>query len=72
MPRRTQDCLADTCFHVLNRGVVRLPLFENREDFKAFVRVVRETWERESLPIYAYCVMPNRWHFVVCHETKNQ
>ena len=72
MPRRPRVCPANTCFHVLNRAVARLPLFEKREDYKAFERVLRETWERESLPIYAYCVMPNHWHFVVCPETKNQ
>jgi len=72
MPRGPRACLANTCFHVLNRAVARLPLFEKREVFKAFERVLPETWERESLPIYAYCVTPNHWHFVVCPETKNQ
>ena len=72
MPRRPRVCPANTCFHVLNRSVARLPLFEKPEDYKAFERVLRETRERESLPIYAYCVMPNHWHFVVCPETKNQ
>ena len=72
MPRRPRVCPANTCFHVLNRAVARLPLFEKRENYQAFERVLRETWERESLPIYAYCVMPNHWHFVVCPETKSQ
>ena len=72
MPRRPRICPANTCFHVLNRAVARLPLFEKLEDYEAFERVLEEAFERESLPIYSYCIMPNHWHFVVCPETKNQ
>jgi putative transposase len=50
---------------VLNRAVARLPLFEKAEDFDAFERVLAEAFERERLPIFAYTVMPNHWHFVV-------
>ena len=57
---------------MLNRAVARLPLFEKDGDFEAFERVLLETLEREPIPIYAYCVMPNHWHFVVCPVTKHQ
>jgi putative transposase len=56
----------------LNRAVARLPLFEKPGDYEAFESVVTEALERESLPIFAYCVMPNHWHFVVRPETKYQ
>ncbi len=72
MPRRPRICPANTCFHVLNRAVARLPLFEKPGDYEAFQRVLRETWDRIQLPIFAYSVMPNHWHFVVCPKTKHQ
>ena len=72
MPRRPRVCPAHTCFQVLNRAVARLPLFEKPQDYEAFERVLQEAWERESLPLYSFCLMPNHWHFVVCPETKNQ
>jgi putative transposase len=72
MPRRPRICPAGVCFHVLNRAVARLPLFEKDEDYLAFERVLQEAFEREPLPIFAYCVMPNHWHFVVRGETKYQ
>ena len=72
MPRRPRVCPAGTCFHVLNRAVARLPLFEKEEDYLAFERVLEEAFEREQLPIFAYCVMPNHWHFVVRGETGHQ
>jgi putative transposase len=52
-------------FHVLNRSVARLTLFEKPDDYDAFLRVVGETWELVPLPIFALVVMPNHWHFVV-------
>lgn len=60
------------CFHVLNRAVARLPLFEKSEDYDAFERVLVEAAAREPLPILAYCIMPNHWHFVVQPETDQQ
>ena len=59
-------------FHVLNRAVARLTIFEKPEDYAAFMRVVEETWEVVPLPIYAMVAMPNHWHFVVRSETSDQ
>jgi putative transposase len=72
MPRRPRICPAKTCFHVLNRAVARLTLFEKPEDYEAFERVLEEAKDREPLPIFAYTVMPNHWHFVVRPESDSQ
>ena len=72
MPRRPRVCPAGVCFHVLNRAVARLRLFEKQQDYEAFERVLTEAFERHTLPIFAYCVMPNHWHFVVRPETDEQ
>ena len=72
MPRRPRVCPAGTCFHVLNRAVARLTLFEKIEDYEAFERVLEEAIEREPLPIFSYCVMPNHWHFVVRPKASQQ
>jgi len=60
MPRRPRICPAGVCFHVLNRAVARLPLFEKAEDYKAFERVLQESFDRHPLPIYAYSVIENQ------------
>jgi putative transposase len=57
---------------VLNRAVARLPLFEKRQDYEAFERVLEQAWEREPLPIFAWVVMPNHWHFVVRPNSDTQ
>ena len=46
MPRRPRICPAGTCFHVINRAVARLTLFEKQEDYEAFERVLALAHER--------------------------
>jgi len=46
-------------FHVLNRAVARLTIFEKPEDYEAFLRVLEETWREIPLPIFAMVLMPN-------------
>lgn len=72
MARTKRICPAGEVFHVLNRAVARLTIFEKPEDYAAFMGVVEETWEIVPLPIYAMAAMPNHWHFVVRPETSDQ
>jgi len=37
-----------------------------------WISVLESAIERERLPIFAYAVMPNHWHFVVGPKTKSQ
>jgi len=53
-------------YHVLNRRVMRLPLFEKDADYLAFERVLGEALVRPDAPgLLAWCLMPNHWHLVV-------
>ncbi len=69
MPRTKRICPAGEVFHILNRAVARLTIFEKPEDYEAFMRVLDETWQIVPLPIFAMVTMPNHWHFVVRPET---
>ena len=61
-PRVTQPGLA---YHVLNRRVMRLPLFQKDDDYLAFERVLAESLARPDAPdLLAWCLMPNHWHLV--------
>jgi len=55
-------------FHVLNRGVGRMQIFDHDRDYAAFRRVIEETLRVASIRICAYCWMPNHWHFVLWPE----
>jgi putative transposase len=55
-------------FHVLNRGVARMALFEKPADFQAFENVLHETRDAFPMRICAYCLMPNHWHMLLWPE----
>lgn len=64
MPRRERVASGGIVYHVLNRRVGRLPLFEAEADFAAFETVLAEAQERTGVRLCAYCVMPNHWHLL--------
>lgn len=52
-------------FHVLNRAVARLTIFEKPADYAAFMRVLDETWQIVPLPIYAMVAITHTTRRVV-------
>ncbi|MEX0803659.1 MAG: transposase [Candidatus Binatia bacterium] len=65
MPRRPHLATGGIAYHVLNRRVGRLPLFEKPGDYSAFEKVLGEAYERTNVRIAAYCLMPNHWHLLL-------
>ncbi len=65
MSRGPRQAPGGLVYHVLNRAVARLPLFEKPADYAAFLRVLAETLDRFPLRILSFSLMPNHWHFVV-------
>src|SRR5580698_4010259 len=65
MPRTARYAPGGYVFHVLNRAVARLPLFEKVGDYAAFMRVMAEAHELHPIRILSYCIMPNHWHMVL-------
>jgi putative transposase len=65
MPRRARQAPGGLVYHVLNRAVARLPLFQKDADFEAFERVMRQALDEHPTRLLAYCLMPNHWHMVL-------
>jgi putative transposase len=57
--------MSDVVFHVLNRGVRRLVLFDRPSDYLAFIDVFAQAQERIPIRCLAYCLMPNHFHLVL-------
>src|SRR5262249_33756068 len=51
-------------YHVLNRAVARLPLFEKPADYAAFQRVLAAALRAHPIRILAFVLTPNHWHFI--------
>ena len=65
MPRRPRRATGGLAYHVLNRRVSRLPLFEQPADYAAFEKVLQEAVAQRGIRIAAYCLMPNHWHLLL-------
>ena len=68
MPRTARVAPGGMVFHVLNRGVARMQLFEKAADYQAFEQVLRDTFDQSPMRICAYAVMPNHWHLLLWPE----
>ena len=65
MPRPPRCFEPGHVYHVLNRGVRKLRLFEVDDDYACFQQLVGAAQSHVPLPLLAYCLMPNHWHLVV-------
>lgn len=66
MPRPPRVTESGVVYHLLNRRVMRLALFEKPADYEAFERVLGDALRRpDAARLLAYCLMPNHWHLVV-------
>ena len=65
MPRRPRLAAGALAYHVLNRRVGRLPLFETPADYTAFEKILAEAHDRTRIRIAAYCLMPTHWHLLL-------
>ena len=65
MPRRPRLAAGDLAYHVLNRRVGRLTLFEKSADYSAFETILAEAQDHTRIRIAAYCLMPNHWHLLL-------
>lgn len=65
MPRRSRLRTKQYVFHVFNRAIQGVTLFETNADYDAFLRVLSETCGRIQMRVLAYVVMPNHWHLVL-------
>src|SRR5438094_767649 len=65
MPRRARISTGGLAYHILNRRVGRLGLFDKPADYMAFEKILNEAHERTAIRIAVYCLMPNHWHLVL-------
>jgi len=72
MPRRLRLATGGVVYHVLNRRVGGLPLFQKAADYAAFEGVLEEGYDRTGMRIVAYCLMPTHWHMVLWPRTDGE
>lgn len=65
MPRRLRTATGGLAYHVINRAVARLAIFEKDADYAAFEKVIQQTHDRMPSRLLAYVLMPNHFHLVL-------
>ncbi len=53
------------CPSAFNRANLRATTFEKDADYEAFEKILDEALERFKIELFAYCLMPNHYHFLV-------
>ena len=65
MPRAPRPNIAGGIFHVISRGVRRLPLFEDAIDYRRFLLLLRLVGKDHRWISHVRCQMPNHFHLVL-------
>ena len=65
MPRVARVDISNYPYHVINRGVMRLTIFNSEADYALFEELLFDTAQETGMRILAYALMPNHWHLVL-------
>ena len=71
MPRPLRVQVEGGVYHLVSRGVRKLPIFMTDEDRREFLALLDLTARRYSWQIHAYCLMTNHFHLLVTTEQAN-
>jgi putative transposase len=52
-------------YHVINRANARASIFHTETEYQHFEKLLKEAQKMFDMPILAYTIMPNHWHFVL-------
>jgi REP element-mobilizing transposase RayT len=63
-PRRLQ-WTEEACYHLMDRGHNREPVFTDDEDRQAFLNLVARYQKRFGLRLYHYCLLTNHFHLLL-------
>lgn len=65
MSRAPRVNIGEEIYHIINRSNGRLKIFENKEDYLHFEKLLEKAKESVDMRIISYTIMPNHWHLVL-------
>ena len=64
MPRKPRIEIAGY-YHVVNRGVDKMTVFRNREDYEYFEKLMCSLARSHNITLHNYCLMSNHYHLLI-------
>jgi putative transposase len=71
LPRPSRDQVEGGIYHLVSRGVRKLPIFTDDRDRERFLWLLEVTADRYGWQIHAYCLMTNHFHLLVTTPDPN-
>ncbi|CAA6827245.1 MAG: Transposase [uncultured Sulfurovum sp.] len=65
MPRIARGETVGGIYHIINRGNMKMQVFDDAEDYEYFLELLEKGTKREKVGIHAYCLMPNHFHLLL-------
>jgi REP element-mobilizing transposase RayT len=65
MPTADRHDAPGVWHHVMNRGIARRPVFENRADVRHFLACLARAVRRKEIEVHAYAVLTTHFHVLV-------
>lgn len=65
MPRGPRKKSSTGIYHVTDRGINKLSIFNSNREKTRFQNLLREYKEKYDVQIYAYCIMSNHFHLLI-------
>ncbi|BDY13950.1 transposase [Hydrogenimonas cancrithermarum] len=65
MPRIARGETVGGIYHVINRGNMRMRIFDDDEDYNYFLDLLETAKKREPVRVHAYCLLPNHFHLML-------
>lgn len=70
MPRKARQKSSTGVYHVMSRGLNKLPVFKQTREKTRMVNLIRENLSKYDVGVYAYCIMPNHIHLLIKAEVE--
>ncbi|MBK7412694.1 MAG: transposase [Ignavibacteria bacterium] len=72
MPKRKTVAAVGECYHIYNRGALRMLLFFSPTMYYLFLTLMQVYAEKCNVVIIAVCLMPNHFHLLVRVEAEGR